>query len=663
MIERLPKKEMTAFARKNVTSDMQIRRWLPIRYVDNTVETGLAPEYIGEHVVIVSMLLTVDADATRDGRQYLRMKLQDRKSGFFFTAFLFGQAFMYSKLQSRIGSDLFITGKLKYDDRFGYSVVPVDLEVYAPGLFRVVPVFSKVKGISDNTIRSTMKKSMSMREPETVPEPMRDKYHIKEINEAVNGLIEPQGMSDVRAGKLRLLFDDLFYMAAQFELKERSVESLDIRVAKTDIMDEVKLKLPFALTKDQETIVTEIVNEFKNGKNVDALVQGDVGCGKTISAFLPMIAVAENGYQACIAAPTRILAEQHYKKLTELLAGTGIDVRCFSGAKISKTDKEALASGECQIAVGTHSLFQEGINFSRLRLLVIDEEQKFGVVQRETLSTKSRGISTISMSATPIPRTLALSLYGSKTKIFTIKTMPAGRRPIITQYDNGQRRQMCVNYILQKGQQVYVVCPAIGDDETKKDIGVLTVAKAKAMYQQLLPGAVIETLDGTMKEADTADVLQRFHDGKVNVLISTTVVEVGVDVPNATLMIIENAERFGLSQMHQLRGRVGRNSLQSFCLLISEKPPAENKRIEVLCGTTDGFLIAEKDLQELRKSGDLFGEEQSGRNVYVEEMLLYKEAFRKIREDVKSIPDKTLEKHVRKMGACDIKGHKKVIIL
>ena len=372
-------------------------------------------------------------------------------------------------------------------------------------------------------------------------------------------------------------------------------------------------KLPFQLTPDQDTAFRSMLRDMQQGHRVNALIQGDVGCGKTIIAILLMLAIAENGYQAVLMAPTQILAFQHYEKLSAYAAMMGLDV-AYMGGTMGKRQRtkilDGLASGKIRLAVGTQALLTGDVQFKRLALAITDEEHKYGVVQRNALIEKAAtGIHTVSMSATPIPRSLAQTIYGSRLQLYQIRTKPAGRQPVLTGIAASQERVYSfIRSVVAGGHQAYVVAPMVEQGEIP---GVLSVEELTTMYQTALglSGITIEAVTGKNKKQEATEIMERFRSGQTKVLIATTVIEVGVDVPNATAIVIHNAERYGLSQLHQLRGRVGRGSDKSVCVLVSED--RENPRLKVMCETTDGFVVAQEDLQQ-RGAGDFLGIRQSG---------------------------------------------------
>lgn len=651
------KKEREILERKHIHNNYHLRRWFPIRYIDNSRETGLIHD---QHCCIIGTVVsTEECEMKKRKGSYLKIKVKERISDQYVTIMIFGRKSSFHYYHLLKGAEVFLSGKGKFDPIYGWSLnSPEVFERLSPDSFKIIPVYSALGTIYENRVKSIIKSAFDEKEEETVPLWMLDRYHIPYINDGLRYIMMPETIQEIHYGQLRILFDDLFYLASQFVLSERKNQNAcSLNLISTDLMYKVIQSFPYKLTKGQMETVVQIVEKMKSGKLVRALVQGDVGCGKTITGFLPMIAAAENGIQACMVAPTKNLAKQHYQKLTELLEGTGIEVGLFSGDTIKKSGLTALKNGKIKIAVGTHSLISDRIEFENLGLIVIDEEHKFGVAQRNKLIEKSESVNTISMSATPIPRTLARALYGNDTEIFSIRDMPGGRKLVQTYYDDGRSREPWVKYILDQGQQVYVICPAIEESMSNVQQNVLSISEAYTLYSRLFPDKKIAMFDGKMKPAEADRILNEFRNGDIDILIATTVVEVGIDVPNATLILIENAERFGLSQLHQLRGRVGRGNLQSYCMLISQDQ--ENQRLLTLCQISDGFEIARIDLEQLRNSGNLFGEEQSGFNIYVEEMLRYQDAYQKILNDARTLSDQVLQAHINKTAISEIYGKKR----
>ena len=400
-------------------------------------------------------------------------------------------------------------------------------------------------------------------------------------------------------------------------LKNRNLSSRGISFKISQELKKFKEKLPFELTEAQTRTVREILRDQKASAPMNRLVQGDVGSGKTIVALIALFNVVKNGYQGAMMAPTEILAKQHFYEAEKLYKDFNIKVELLTGSTTEKNKgliKERLSNGEIDILIGTHALIEDNVVFNNLGLIITDEQHRFGVGQRTRLGNKREDIDVLVMSATPIPRTLCLYMYGD-LDVSIIDTLPPGRKPIDTYYLSKEEKSRVYNFALQeiaKGRQVYVVCPLVEENEDLK------LSSVESLYEELkksyFKSVEIAILHGKMSNKDKNFIMGEFKAGKIKVLISTTVIEVGVNVPNATMMIIENAERFGLSQLHQLRGRVGRGDFKSYCVLVANiKSETTKRRMEIMKKSSDGFYIAEQDLQ-LRGSGEMFGMRQSGDN-------------------------------------------------
>ena len=425
-----------------------------------------------------------------------------------------------------------------------------------------------------------------------------------------------RGMS---AAHRRLSFEELFALELGLALKKRGVsvekKGISFRPA-GELEGQLRVRLPYRLTTAQERVISEMKGDMTSDRPMNRLVQGDVGCGKTIVALIASLMIVENGYQACIMAPTEILAEQHYKNITTMASLIGVRVRLLVGG-MKKKEKdsvlEEIGSGAAQIVIGTHALIEQDVRFNRLGLAVIDEQHRFGVMQRSTLTAKGYEPDVLVMTATPIPRTLALTVYGD-LDVSVIDEMPEGRIPVETKLYFENKRREAYQFIeeeLKKGRQAYVVYPLVEESE-KVD---LKAASEMAVHLQkdIFPRWTVGLVHGRMKGEEKEAAMAQFKDGTVQILVSTTVIEVGVDVPNATVMVIEHPERFGLAQLHQLRGRVGRGEHRSSCILMGPRMFAEEakQRLMAFVRTTDGFRIAEEDLK-LRGPGEFFGTRQSG---------------------------------------------------
>lgn len=482
---------------------------------------------------------------------------------------------------------------------------------------KIIPLYPTIKELSQKLIQSTME--LALKEAgqlkEYIPEHIRQGYRLAEINFAMNNIHFPADFESYNIARERFVFEELLVL--QLALSERKGNNLK---AKGIIFNDAKCilefskNLPYQLTSAQKRTINEICRDCKSGIQMNRLVQGDVGSGKTAVAASAIFMAVKNGYQAAMMAPTEILAAQHAKALTEMFKGLDINVVLLTGNMKAKEKREALSSiadGSADVAVGTHALIESKVEFNKLGFVVADEQHRFGVEQRAKLQAKGNNPHMLIMSATPIPRTLALILYGD-LDISVIDELPPGRKPVKTYSVNENMRERVYNFIhknISDGMQAYVVCPLVAETENSDLENAEELAeKLKKAY----PDITVGLMHGKMKSKDKDEVMTSFASGKTQLLVSTTVIEVGVNVPNSNIMVIENAERFGLSQLHQLRGRVGRGGDQAHCILITDaKNDVAKKRMETMCISNDGFYISEQDLK-LRGPGDFFGTRQHG---------------------------------------------------
>ena len=645
----LSTRQISALNKKGITTPEQLCSWFPLRYIDNTTETGVSPILNEQHAVIIGKLERVDTKLSSSMRQYLSLRVIDRKTYHRVRVMLFGQTYKVYTFSQWIDEEIIVCGTLQFHHVYGYSMInPDTISDYVDYNMKVLPVWSKAAGVSEKALVKAIYTDIAEKRTDTIPEKIRDAENLCDINAMYRGLLAPKTPEDVNAACDRYLFNDLYYLASKLTVSKRETPTDGFRITTSKTADQVILSLPFSLTAGQKDAYMQVRQSMMEGKHLSALVQGDVGAGKTIVAFLAMILAAENGGQACIMAPTQILAEQHYAKLCDLIQGTDLKCALLSGPAATKEDKEGIKDGSIRLIVGTHAVLSDQIAYKKLTLLVVDEEHKFGVGQRQKLTNITKDLDVISMTATPIPRTLAKALFGDNTEVIEIKDKPAGRKPIKTFYDSGSKIVPFMKKVLDAGQQAYVVCPMIDEADSESVMhGVMSTHEAVQYYKKELGSQyTIAELTGQTSPEDTEAILRDFHDNKIQVLVSTTVVEVGVDVPNACLMVIQNAERFGLAGMHQLRGRVGRGKEQGYCILQSAQTPDENKRLAVMGQTTDGFEIAKMDMLYLRKAGDLFGNRQSGYNKYIEEMVMYPDLYKKAMEYAENQSTDDLQKHI-----------------
>lgn len=494
-------------------------------------------------------------------------------------------------------------------------------DVYRAVMHSMQPVYGQTRGLGNKAITKAVAQALEQRqmEREYLPARLRSHYELAEYNFAIEHIHFPKDRQELLFARKRLVFDEfLFFLLAVRRLKEKredKTSSYILPVAPE--VEALQHKLPYALTGAQKKVLTEVQRDLGSGLMMNRLIQGDVGSGKTIIAVLALLQAAYNGYQGALMVPTEVLAKQHYESMTELFTAHGIEkqVVLVTGsmtAKEKRTAYEKISSHEADIVVGTHALIQEKIHYDKLALVITDEQHRFGVGQREALGSKGEEPHVLVMSATPIPRTLAIIIYGD-LDISVIDELPANRMPIKNCVVDTGFREKAYQFITREvaaGRQAYVICPMVEESEMIEAENVLDYTKR--LRQKLPESIAVDYLHGKMKAKEKNRIMERFAANEIQVLVSTTVVEVGVNVPNATVMMIENAERFGLAQLHQLRGRVGRGSHQSYCIMVNASgQDGTQERLDILNRSNDGFYIASEDLK-LRGPGDIFGLRQSG---------------------------------------------------
>ena len=521
--------------------------------------------------------------------------------------------------QLKYGKEYIFYGAVS-GDFAGYNMTnPVfeSLESQPVTTRRILPIYPLTAGLTNAAMLKAVRQALAICDPpaEILPRSVRESYGILPAERAYYAIHEPASMAEAELAKKRLIFEEFFVFSAGLSLMRCARAEKKCAPYRYTDLEPFRKALPFALTGAQSRAIAEITEDLCKGAPMNRLVQGDVGSGKTMVAAAAAYLTAKNGRQSALMAPTEILAEQHYKSLSRLLEPMGITVGLLTGSmkqKEKRETREALAAGQIRLAVGTHALFSDSTEFADLGLVITDEQHRFGVGQRARLSAKGEDAHLLVMSATPIPRTLALLMYGD-LDVSVLDELPPGRETVDT-FLVGESYRARINAFIRKqvaeGHQCFVVCPAVEENE---DLGIKAATVwAETLQKTVFPDLRIALLHGQMKGYEKEETMAAFARGEADVMVATTVIEVGVDVPNATLMVIEDADRFGLSQLHQLRGRVGRGKAKSYCILTSHnKNPETLQRLKALCKTNDGFKIAEEDLS-LRGPGDFFGSRQSG---------------------------------------------------
>lgn len=606
--------------------------YFPRKHIDYSTRTRIRDLKEGMDTTIFGTIKSVEAFTTKNNLGVIKVRIVDG-SGRINLNFFASRASKYvlerMKKQFPKNSGIMVSGTAKFNsfdgmmtlDKPTYSLM--DDEALASSnlnLARIVPIYPLSENLSIKTIRKAINSVLELYESEietVLPDFIIKKYNLLEKKDALKQIHFPDDKEKLERARFSLVFEEFFLIQLKLtilrEENNKNISSIPLEIKKDGLVMKFIESLPFKLTEAQQRAVNEILNDLNSTKPMQRLLQGDVGSGKTVVATIMLLAAIENGYQSAIMAPTEILAQQHYNNLSKWLTPFDIRVELFLGSIGKKQRKIAetnLRNGQVDIAIGTHALIQESIEFANLGAVVIDEQHRFGVKQRLALRRKSQNPQILTMTATPIPRTLAITLNGD-LDLTIIDELPKGRKPILTTMTNS--RKQIANLIRQEvsqGRQAYIVYPLIDESET---LSAKAATQEKEIWAtEVFPEYKIGLLHGKLKNDEKEEVMQKFKNKEYDILVSTTVVEVGVDVPNATVIVIENAERFGLSQLHQLRGRVGRNDLQSYCVLSSNTKSQETRaRLEIMTQTNDGFVIAEKDLQ-IRGPGEFLGTRQSG---------------------------------------------------
>jgi ATP-dependent DNA helicase RecG len=601
--------------------------YLPFRYENRTNIKKITDLQYGNNETVYGKVISADVIKV-PGRNFRIFELTIHDDSGLLKGKWFNQPFM--KRNFKIGDEVLFYGIVKRNPYWGigfemdnpeYEIINDDDSLIH--MNRIVPIYRATSGLSVRQIRSiifSIIKKYIADICDTIPSEILNKHKLPGLSESLSQIHFPDtdtDMDELNRGTSdfhrRLSFDELFMLELGLAvLKRGKLREKGITFNPDDNFLKILFDmLPFKLTNAQVRVFSDILKDMTRPYPMNRLIQGDVGCGKTVIAVMAMMIAAECGYQSALMAPTEILAEQHYINLHKMIENLGLKV-CLLTGSVKDKPLNQLASGEIDIVIGTHAIIQEGVKFKNLGLVVIDEQHRFGVVQRALLRKKASNPDVLVMTATPIPRTLALTLY-SDLDYSVIDELPPGRRSVITHLFNSKQKEDIYNLIkeeVKKGRQVYVVYPII-EESSKSDLRSAVIGKNA--LEKIFPEFSITLLHGRMKPQEREEIMASFKMGEIDILVSTTVIEVGVDVPDVTLMVIIHAERFGLSQLHQLRGRIGRGPYQSFCVLLAYEPFGDEarRRINIMLKSNDGFRIAEEDLN-IRGPGEFFGTRQSG---------------------------------------------------
>lgn len=611
-------------AKLGIATAGDLLRNFPRDYEDRRTQTSIVRAQPGERVCIRAMVAQEPRlSRIRRGLDLVKVKAVDHSGMLNIT--YFNQAYLKDAL--RPGQEYIFFGQVEVTGRSKQMTNPVTEPADRRSTTGcILPVYRLTAGISNNILVSLTRRAVEScagQVQEALPQPVLEEYALAHSEFSYQNIHFPDSFEALELARRRLIFEELFYLAAGLTLlKDRRVGTTGPVCAQADLSGFLKL-LPFTPTAAQLRVMEECRQDMCSARPMNRLVQGDVGSGKTAVAAAAGWLAVQSGLQAAMMAPTEILAQQHFHSLSTLLGPAGIRVGLLTSSMTAARKKQVrrqLETGQLQFVVGTHALLSKGVEFARLGLVVADEQHRFGVGQRAALTAKGERPHVLVMSATPIPRTLALIVYGD-LDVSVIDELPPGRTPVETYVvgeDKRQRMYGFVRKLVQEGRQVYIVCPAVEENpqaweglDTGPDLKAVTTYAA-GLREEVFPDLRVGFVHGRMKAKEKETAMSRFAAGELDVLVSTTVIEVGVDVPNAALMVVENAERFGLSQLHQLRGRVGRGKHASYCVLVtSSRGQDSTQRLKVMKQTTDGFEIAQEDLK-LRGPGDFFGNRQHG---------------------------------------------------
>lgn len=604
-------KRAECFRKLGVKSVGELIRFYPRGYDDWSKPVPISEIEFGKPCCVKGIVCDIFPESrVKEGRTVFKFRINDGIS--YMNIVYFNNPYIKNKIKA--DTEYLFLGRAT--SNYG-GITMVAPQVEAVDLKnKIMPIYHQSGVLSSKNIMNAVQKALNMLPSvikDIIPKDIREKYNLCELKFALKNIHFPKDMLSLKQARERLIFEELLVMQLGMGGLKSHRASSNISINK-DYSEEFYSLLPFTLTNAQKRTVSECINDLKNTKNeaMNRLVQGDVGSGKTAVAACVCYSTVKSGYQCAFMVPTEILAEQHYSSLCSIF-GDKINIALLTGSTKTKERKniiQSLADGKTDIVIGTHALISDGVDFNKLGLVVTDEQHRFGVAQRAKLLTKGENPHLLVMSATPIPRTLALVVFGD-LDVSIIDELPPGRKKINTYLIDSSIRERALGFVkkeLDKGRQAYVVCPLVEQSESE----LQSAEEYAVSLQAKLKEYSVAVLHGKMKSKEKEKIMSAFSCGEIQVLVSTTVIEVGVDVPNSTIMMIENAERFGLSQLHQLRGRVGRGKYESYCILISDIRSKDTKaRLQVMCLTNNGFEIAEHDLR-LRGPGDFFGSAQHG---------------------------------------------------
>ena len=649
--------------------------YFPKRHIDYSSRTLIKEIKEGSNVTVIGTIKSVSAYNSKNNLGIISVSVAD-ETGIIKLSFFYAKAnrYMLERYKSQFikGSNIIVSGKAKIDKYSGtYTIDKPEYQVLSGefdgksnlNIARIVPVYQLVEGLSIKTLRRAIYNALDQYEPiieNVIPQEIIHRNNLLDRKKALRQIHFPETEEQLEHARYTIIFEEFFLLQLKLallrETNNKNIKALKLNIKKDGLVEKFKKSLPFELTNAQNNAIDEILKDISSDKPMQRLLQGDVGSGKTVVACIMLLSALENGYQGALMAPTEILAQQHFNNFVRWLTPFGISVGLFTGtngAKVRKKLETDLKNGQINIAIGTHALIQDNVEFNQLGAIVIDEQHRFGVKQRSQLMVKGKNPQVLTMTATPIPRTLALTTQGD-LDFSVIDEMPKNRKPIKTYIIKPSQRNQAYKMMrseIDNGHQCYVVYPLIDESETLS--AKAATIEAERLSTEVFPDLKIGLLHGKLSNSEKDEVMEKFKNKEFDILVSTTVVEVGVDVPNSTVMMIENAERFGLSQLHQLRGRVGRSDLQSYCLLVpANSSQTTMDRLKIMEQTNNGFIISEKDL-ELRGPGEFLGTRQSGMiNFALADIIKDTKILEKARQEafdyVKELENTTIEEKLSK---------------
>lgn len=619
-IKGIGPKKAKYFNQMGIFSIKDLLYYFPRTYEDRRKIKDISSMAEGEKAYVRAVIKKIENKKVKHGLRMGKVLIDDGQESVYVV--FFNKNHMLKAFSK--GQEVLVYGKLSKNGRYtqidGSEMHRASEAAGNENIGAVVPVYPLSGKISNKDICGSVKKAFEMvrleLEKDHIPSDILREEGLCPLRTALENIHFPKDKKSLRQAMYRMVFEEFFIMQCGLRLNEgKSLKKNSFRVNKNKKLYELIDSLPFRLTKSQEKAIDEIIGDMHSGRPMNRLLQGDVGCGKTIIAAASMANCAFNGYQSLIMVPTEVVAQQHYNSINSVLEKFGVRTELLTGStkkSLRESIYNQMKSGDIDILVGTHALIQEGLECDNVAIVITDEQHRFGVGQRELLSKKGNSPHALYMSATPIPRTLAITMY-SDMDITTVDELPTGRKEVITSIVTGEKRKKLYDSLMKKvksGVQAYIVCPLVEEsDFISLNSAVKTYDELKGMWKD---NVKVGLLHGRLSSEEKEDIISGFKNAKIDVLVCTTVVEVGVDAPNASIIIIENAERFGLSQLHQLRGRVGRGSIQSYCVLVCDNPSTESiQRLNVIKHSANGFEIAKRDL-EIRGPGEFMGHRQHG---------------------------------------------------